>query len=352
MEGNGAVQTAVGSVDLKGKIWGESKIVWSIILPTVVARVTSYSTSLVTQVWIGHINKVELAAFGLIMSVLVLFTNGIILGMSSATETFCGQAFGAKQNNMMGIYLQRSWIVNVATVTILLSVSSGVMLCLELWYQAILVLLAGYLDDATVEISAFSFCMTINSLEFMICLSFLSAACIRVANELGRGNEEAAMFSVKVILTNSLIIGILFSILFLVFGKDIPRLLTSDIEVQEAMADLSYLLSISFLFNSIQPVFTGVAVGSGLQGRVAIINICCYYLVGLPVGLLLGFLANWGIKGLWIGLLLGIAVQTMVLGLMIWRTNWQEQVDKVSNRLNQWLLEPSTENDEASVPSS
>ena len=40
--------------------------------------------------------------------------------MSSATETLCGQAFGAKQYNMLGIYLQRSWIVNIITATLLL----------------------------------------------------------------------------------------------------------------------------------------------------------------------------------------------------------------------------------------
>lgn len=31
--------------------------------------------------------------------------------MASALETLCGQAYGAKQYSMLGIYLQRSWIV-------------------------------------------------------------------------------------------------------------------------------------------------------------------------------------------------------------------------------------------------
>lgn len=31
--------------------------------------------------------------------------------MASALETLCGQAYGAKQYQMLGIYLQRSWIV-------------------------------------------------------------------------------------------------------------------------------------------------------------------------------------------------------------------------------------------------
>ena len=31
--------------------------------------------------------------------------------MGSALETLCGQAFGAKQYSMLGVYMQRSWIV-------------------------------------------------------------------------------------------------------------------------------------------------------------------------------------------------------------------------------------------------
>ena len=33
------------------------------------------------------------------------------MGMGSALETLCGQAFGAGQVDMLGVYLQRSWIV-------------------------------------------------------------------------------------------------------------------------------------------------------------------------------------------------------------------------------------------------
>lgn len=40
--------------------------------------------------------------------------------MSSATETLCGQAYGARQYHMMGIYLQRSWIVGFITSTLLM----------------------------------------------------------------------------------------------------------------------------------------------------------------------------------------------------------------------------------------
>ncbi|CAN6218051.1 unnamed protein product [Urochloa humidicola] len=39
--------------------------------------------------------------------------------MASALETLCGQAYGAKQYHMMGIYLQRSWLILLAFATLL-----------------------------------------------------------------------------------------------------------------------------------------------------------------------------------------------------------------------------------------
>lgn len=39
----------------------------------------------------------------------------------------------------------------------------------------------------------------------------------------------------------------------------------------------------------------GVAVGSGWQSTVAYINIGCYYVVGIPMGVLLGWLFNLGV---------------------------------------------------------
>uniref|UniRef100_A0A803Q441 HIT domain-containing protein n=1 Tax=Cannabis sativa TaxID=3483 RepID=A0A803Q441_CANSA len=275
------------------------------------ARTTSFGVLVVTQSFLGHVAELDLAAFALVQTLFLRFINGIILGMSSATETLCGQAYGAKQYHMMGIYLQRSWIVNIITATITfplfifstqilralgeeediavatgqisiwcipylyyfvfsftiqmylqaqlknmvvgwlsassfvlhvllswffvyklnwgvagalgglniaswasvigqfiyifggwcpnswkgfttaafsdmwpvvkLSVSSGLMLCLELWYNSILVLLAGYMKDATTAISAFSICLNISAWEFMICLGFLGAAWSRFA---------------------------------------------------------------------------------------------------------------------------------------------------------------------------
>lgn len=62
--------------------------------------------------------KAYLAASAFI--VIAVFVSFLQIGMSSATETLCGQAYGAKQYHMMGIYLQRSWIVDLITATLLM----------------------------------------------------------------------------------------------------------------------------------------------------------------------------------------------------------------------------------------
>ena len=39
--------------------------------------------------------------------------------MGSALETLCGQAFGAGQIDMLGIYMQRSWVILITTALLL-----------------------------------------------------------------------------------------------------------------------------------------------------------------------------------------------------------------------------------------
>ena len=78
-----------------------------------------------------------------------------------------------------------------------------------------------------------------------------------MANELGKGDAAAVRFSIKVILTVSTIMGMIFSVLCLAFCGQISYLFTNSKEVSKAVDDLSMILSVSILLNSIQPVLSG-----------------------------------------------------------------------------------------------
>ncbi|KAH9712830.1 protein DETOXIFICATION 27 [Citrus sinensis] len=70
-----------------------------------------YSMFVITQAFAGHLGDLELTALSIASTVIGGFDLGLLLGMASALETLCGQDFGAKKYYMLGVYMQRRWIV-------------------------------------------------------------------------------------------------------------------------------------------------------------------------------------------------------------------------------------------------
>ncbi|EYU34570.1 hypothetical protein MIMGU_mgv1a0083492mg, partial [Erythranthe guttata] len=176
-----------------------------------------------------------------------------------------------------------------------LSASSGVMLCLENWYYRILIVMTGNLSNAEIAVDALSVCMSINGWEMMIPLAFFAGTGVRVANELGAGNAKGAKFATIVSVIESVIVGLVFWVLIMLFHNELALIYTSSEVVLEAVSHLSLLLAFTILLNSVQLILSGVAVGSGWQSYVAYINLGCYYLVGLPLGVLMGWVFDQGV---------------------------------------------------------
>ncbi|KAK9270821.1 hypothetical protein L1049_026407 [Liquidambar formosana] len=218
-----------------------------------------------------------------------------------------------------------------------LSAASGVMLCLENWYYRILILMTGSLKNAKIAVDALSVCMTVNGWEMMIPLAFFAATGVRVANELGAGNGKAAKFATKVSVVTSIVVGSIFCALIMIFHNNFAWIFSSSSDVIEAVDNMSFLLAITILLNSVQPVLSGVAVGSGWQSWVAYINLICYYVIGLPLGIVMGWVFDLGIEGIWAGMIFGgTAVQTVILAIITVRCNWEKEAEKASKNVQKW----------------
>ncbi|KAL3637054.1 Protein DETOXIFICATION 21 [Castilleja foliolosa] len=455
--------------NLRGKVLSETKKMWIVAGPAIFTRFSTFGINVISQAFVGHIGATELAAYALVFTLLTRFANGLLLGVASGLETLCGQAYGARQYHMLGIYLQRSWICLIVTATFLLpvyifaapilkalgqdeeiadmagkislwfipviyafvvsfscqmylqaqsknmiisylaafsltihvflswlltvkfklgitgamvstilaywipnigqlafvvgggcretwtgfstlafkdlwpvvklSLSSGAMICLELWYNAILILLTGNLKNARVEIDALSICLNINGWEMMISLGFMAAASVRVSNELGKGDSKAAKFSIMNIVLTSFSLGVVLFVFFMFFRENLAYIFTSDPDVAAEVAHLSPLLAFSILMNSVQPVLSGVAIGAGWQSVVVYVNLGCYYLIGIPFGLLLGYVIKLQVEGVWIGMLVGTFIQTVILLIITQKTDWEKQVSNARQRVNRWFVE-------------
>ncbi|XP_004251515.2 protein DETOXIFICATION 40 [Solanum lycopersicum] len=447
--------------------WIEMKLLFFLAAPAVMVYMINYIMSMSTQIFSGHLGNLELAAASLGNTGIQVFAYGLMLGMGSAVETLCGQAFGAKKYDMLGVYLQRStvlltltgilltivyifckpilifvgqteriaaaaalfvyglipqifayainfpiqkflqaqsivapsayisaatlvlhlglswvvifkiglgllgaslvlslswWIIVIGQFVYIvksekckqtwkgfswmaftglpeffkLSAASAVMLCLETWYFQIVVLLAGLLENPEVALDALSICMSISGWVFMISVGFNAAASVRVSNELGARHPKSAAFSVVVVTSWSFILSVIAAVIVLALRNLISYAFTEGEVVAEAVSDLCPLLALSLILNGIQPVLSGVAVGCGWQTFVAYVNIGCYYIVGVPLGALLGFYFKLGAKGIWSGMLGGTVMQTIILIWITARTDWNKEVEAAQSRLKRW----------------
>ncbi|XP_019458363.1 PREDICTED: protein DETOXIFICATION 40-like [Lupinus angustifolius] len=104
---------------LRKALWIESKYLFFLAAPAVVVYLINYVMSMSTQIFSGHLGNLELAAASLGNTGIQIFAYGLMLGMGSAVETLCGQAFGANKLEMLGIYMQRSAVLLSLTGVIL-----------------------------------------------------------------------------------------------------------------------------------------------------------------------------------------------------------------------------------------
>ncbi|KAG2701929.1 hypothetical protein I3843_06G063200 [Carya illinoinensis] len=444
----------------------ESKKLWYLAGPAIFTSICQYSLGAITQVFAGHVGTLALAAVSIENSVIAGFSFGVMLGMGSALETLCGQAYGAGQVDMLGIYMQRSWVILVTTALFLsllyifaepllkligqtdaiseaagvfaiwmipqlfayamnfpiakflqsqskimvmaviaavvlvlhaffswllmlklgwglvgaavvlnsswviivvaqliyifcgtcgrawsgfswkafqnlwgfvrLSLASAVMLCLEVWYFMALILFAGYLKNAEVSVDALSICMNILGWTIMVALGMNAAISVRVSNELGAAHPRTAKFSLVVAVITSFLIGIVLSAILIITRNDYPSLFSSDTDVETLVKELTPILAACIVINNVQPVLSGVAIGAGWQAVVAYVNIACYYVFGIPLGLILGYKLDMGVRGIWYGMMTGTIVQTCVLFFIVYRTNWSKEASIAEDRIRKW----------------
>ncbi|KAF5754084.1 putative multi antimicrobial extrusion protein [Helianthus annuus] len=464
--------TLNGDVEIKGvgdfcrEFYVEFKRLWYLAGPVIFTSLCQYTIGATTQLFAGQLGTIQLAATSVENSIIAGFSYSILYGMGGALETLCGQAYGRGNIEMLGIYLQRAWILlNTAAAVLIftyifgvsilhllgqtatiataagsfairmipqlfayatvipiikflqaqsiilpmaliavvaavthvvlswlfmmklgwgltgaamvldgswwfitlahfayvlmgwcgpawsgfswkafnnltgflhVSFTSAVMFCLGTWYTMSLVLFAGYFENPEISVDALSVCFNILGWVGTVSTGLNVAVSVRVSNELGYGRPRTAQLAVIAVVVTSLLIGLLSTTLLLVYKKQYPIYFTTSQEVIQLVEELTLLLGGSTIVTSMQNVLSGVAIGAGWQTSVAYLNIVSYIGLGIPLGLLLGFKFDMGVKGIWYGMVSGASTQCCLLLMMVWRTNWNNEVNFAEDRIKQW----------------
>ncbi|WOL09465.1 hypothetical protein Cni_G18218 [Canna indica] len=83
----------------------------SLAVPLIVASLLQYCLQLISVMFVGHLGELPLSGASMAASFANVTGFSVLLGMASALDTLCGQAYGAKQYHMLGIHTQRAMLI-------------------------------------------------------------------------------------------------------------------------------------------------------------------------------------------------------------------------------------------------
>jgi len=104
-------------------------------------------------------------------------------------------------------------------------------------------------------------------------------------------------------------------IIFILFRNYLPTLYVNDEIVISYASSLLIIAALFQLSDGTQAVGIGILRGLTDVKIPTAITFIAYWIVGLPVGYILGFTFNMGVQGVWIGLLLGLTTSAILLTL-------------------------------------
>ncbi|KAK7394182.1 hypothetical protein VNO78_14703 [Psophocarpus tetragonolobus] len=218
------------------------------------------------------------------------------------------------------------------------AIPSGLMFCFEMWSFELLTLLAGLLPNPQLQTSVLSICLNTTTLHYIIPCAIGASASTRVSNELGARNPGAAQGIFRVVVILGIVDAVIVSILFVCCRHILGYAYSNDKEVVDYVADMVPILCGTVTADSLLGALSGIARGGGFQQIGAYVNLGVYYLVGVPLAFILGFILHFNAKGLWMGILIGSVLQVIILAVVTVLTDWQKEANKARERIVEKLI--------------
>lgn len=206
-----------------------------------------------------------------------------------------------------------------------LAIPSCVSVCLEWWWYELMIIFSGLLINAKAAVATMGILIQTTSLVYIFPSSLSLAVSTRIGNELGANRPHKARIAMLVALFCAVVVGILAMTFTTTMRHVWGWLFTSDQTILSLTAMAMPIVGLCELGNCPQTTGCGVLRGSARPSTGANINLGSFYMVGMPVAMLLGFIFNTGLVGLWLGLLAAQATCAFLMLLVLLRTDWNLQ---------------------------
>jgi len=159
----------------------------------------------------------------------------------------------------------------------------------------------------------------------MVPLGVSAAATVLVGSAVGAGERD----EVRRRASTSLLVGAGFMALMAIMFLSVPGLLaglyTPDAAVLALAGTLIPLAGVFQVFDGVQVVAIGVLRGLADTRTPFIISLFGYWIIGMPVGLVLAYPLGYGVAGLWWGLVVGLGAVAGVLVYRVKKALWRPE---------------------------
>ncbi|XP_051126374.1 protein DETOXIFICATION 48-like [Andrographis paniculata] len=232
-----------------------------------------------------------------------------------------------------GVY-RESWVVPGLdclkgwTSLLSMAVPTCISVCLEWWWYELMIMLCGLLANPKATIASMGILIQTTSLVYVFPSALSLGVSTRVSNALGAGRPARARVSMIVSLVCAAAMGVGAMVFTTAVRHRWGRLFTADADVLRLTTAALPLAGLCELGNCPQTAGCGVLRGSARPTIGANINLGSFYLVGLPVAFLMGFVMGLGFPGLWLGLLAAQASCALLMMVFLSRTDWRLLVER------------------------
>ncbi|XP_072971224.1 protein DETOXIFICATION 48-like [Typha angustifolia] len=227
-----------------------------------------------------------------------------------------------------------SWVAPTAdclrgwSALLKLAVPTCVSVCLEWWWYELMIILCGLLANPQATVASMGILIQTTSLVYVFPSALSLGVSTRVGNELGANRPDKARRATVVSLGLAVVLGLTAMAFTTSVRHRWGRMFTADEEILKLTAAALPIAGLCELGNCPQTTGCGVLRGSARPTTGANINLGSFYLVGMPVAVLLGFVARMGFFGLWFGLLAAQASCAALMAYVVATTDWLAEVER------------------------
>ena len=162
-------------------------------------------------------------------------------------------------------------------------------------------------------LAAHQIALSISAVTFMVAAGIGSAASIRTANQKGLRNKYRLQMAGKSAILIVVIFMTVCSMAVVATRFVLPTFYVQDQEVWQIASMLLVMVAIFQVSDGVQVVAINTLRGIQDVKVPTIITLIAYWLVGIPLSYVMGFVFNFGAEGVWSGLIISLTVAAVLL---------------------------------------